>query len=81
VSQAVLALSKVGGTSTDLQMEEKIINKSIERLYMPKSGHFIYQKHKYFTNKINYIRWTQAWVYYSFAYYNNFVVNQADLSK
>jgi len=26
------------------------------------SGYFYYQKHKYFTNKISYIRWGQAWM-------------------
>lgn len=37
---------------------------------MPKKQRFIYQKNKYFTNKVDYVRWTQAWVYYSFAYFN-----------
>ena len=75
VSQAIFTLLKVGGTVKDLQLVEKIIKKAIESLYMPKKKRFVYQKHKGFSNKINYIRWTQAWVYYSFAFFNNFVEN------
>jgi rhamnogalacturonyl hydrolase YesR len=76
VSQAIFTLLKVGGTAEDVQLAEKIINKSIDTLFMPKKKRFVYQQHKNFTNKINYIRWTQAWVYYSFAYFNNFSEQQ-----
>ncbi len=72
VSQAIITLLKVGGTVDDIQFVEKVINKAIDVLYMPKKKRFVYQKHKNLTNKINYIRWTQAWVYYSFAYFNRF---------
>ena len=72
VSQAIFTLLKVGGTAEDVQLTEKIINKAIDVLYMPNQKRFVYQKHKNFTNKVNYIRWTQAWVYYSFAYFNKF---------
>jgi hypothetical protein len=70
VSQAVLTLLKVSGKKDDVDLAGKVIQRSIDTLYMPKQQRFVYQKHQYFTNKINYIRWTQAWVYYSFAYYN-----------
>ncbi|GAA0810228.1 exopolysaccharide biosynthesis protein VpsJ [Colwellia asteriadis] len=70
VSQAIFTLLKVGGTQNDFDLVEQIINKSIETLYLPKEKRFVYQKHKNFINKVNYIRWTQAWVYYSFAYFN-----------
>jgi len=76
VTQAVLTLLKVGGTDEDVLLAEKIIQRSIDTLYMPNKGQFVYQKNKHFTNKINYIRWTQAWVYYSFAYYNRFVIEK-----
>ena len=80
VSQAIFTLLRVGGSPDDLALAAKIIDKSISTLYLPKRGHFAYQKHKYFTNKINYIRWTQAWVYYSFAFYNNYT-NQDSVKK
>lgn len=72
VAQAILTLLKVGGSQADVALTEKIIKQSIKLLYLPKNKHFAYQKHKYFTNKINYMRWTQAWVYYSFAFYNSY---------
>ena len=75
VSQAVFTLLKVGKTPDDFAMAEKVINRAIKTLYMPKKQRFIYQKNKYFTNKVNYIRWTQAWVYYSFAYFNHYKIN------
>ncbi|WP_024590390.1 MULTISPECIES: hypothetical protein [unclassified Pseudoalteromonas] len=71
VSQAIFTLLKVGKTVDDFAMAEKIINRSIETLYLSKEQRFIYQKNKLFTNKINYVRWTQAWVYYSFAYFHS----------
>ena len=71
VSQAIFTLLKVGKTAEDFAMAEKIINRSIGTLYLSKEQRFIYQKNKLFTNKINYIRWTQAWVYYSFAYFHS----------
>ncbi len=73
VSQAVLTLLKVSGKADDVEFANKVVQRSIDTLYLPKKQRFVYQKHKYFTNNINYIRWTQAWVYYSFAYYNRFV--------
>jgi polysaccharide biosynthesis protein VpsJ len=75
VSQAVLTLLKVSGSEEDVQLAETVINRSIDTLYMPNKQRFVYQQHKNFTNKINYIRWTQAWVYYSFALYNNYTSN------
>ncbi|WP_405601085.1 MULTISPECIES: aspartate-semialdehyde dehydrogenase [unclassified Pseudoalteromonas] len=70
VSQAIFTLLKVGKTAEDFAMVEKIINRSIETLYLPTHQRFIYQKNKHFTNKVDYVRWTQAWVYYSFAFFN-----------
>lgn len=76
VSQAIFTLLKVGGSNTDVEFATKVIEKSIDLLYLPKKKHFAYQKHKNFSNKINYIRWTQAWVYYSFAYYNRYLAEK-----
>ncbi|MGR5130760.1 aspartate-semialdehyde dehydrogenase [Vibrio alfacsensis] len=72
VSQAIFTLIKVGRTDDDLAFTKKVVNKSIESLYIPDKKHFSYQKHRYFSNNINYIRWTQAWVYYSFSFLNNY---------
>lgn len=82
VAQAILTLVKVGGKTEDIALAEKVLQRSIETLYMPSEGRFVYQVNRRVTNKINYMRWTQAWVYYSFAFYNNYIsqrrVDEAD---
>ncbi len=70
VTQAIITLIKVGGTEEDFTLASKVANKAIDTLYMPQKKRFVYQRNRYFTNRINYMRWTQAWVYYSFAMYN-----------
>lgn len=70
VTQAVITLLKVGGTKEDHTLATTLFDQSIKTLYMQDKQRFVYQKHKQYTNRINYMRWTQAWVYYSMAYYN-----------
>jgi len=76
VAQAVFTLLRVGGSPDDIALAEKTIQWSLKELYLPKQQRFVYQKTARYTNKINYVRWTQAWVYYSFAYYNCFKAKQ-----
>ncbi|WP_423186124.1 aspartate-semialdehyde dehydrogenase [Alishewanella sp. d11] len=76
VAQAVITLIRVGGTAEDMALAEKCINWSIGELYMPKQQRFVYQKSARYTNKVNYMRWTQAWVYYSFALFNRVKAEQ-----
>lgn len=70
VAQAVFTLLRVGGTADDLALAEKVIDWSLREMYIADKAQFYYQKQAGFSNKINYIRWTQAWVYYSFAFFN-----------
>ena len=70
VAQAILTLLRVGGQPDDFALAEKVMHWSLEEMYLPQKQQFFYQKQPHYSNKINYIRWTQAWVYYSFAYYN-----------
>ncbi len=69
VAQAVFTLCRVGGTAEDFALADKVIQWSLREMYLPASGQFYYQKQPGISNKINYIRWTQAWVYYAFAYF------------
>lgn len=69
-AQAVLTLLKVGGTPEDQNLCDKVIKRAIDLMYLLKKRQFIYQKTRWVTNKINYIRWTQAWAYYVLAFYN-----------
>lgn len=69
-AQAILTLLKVGGQGEDFELCRKVIEKAFELMYLPDEGRFVYQKGRWFTNKINYMRWTQSWSYYALAYYN-----------
>lgn len=71
VSQAIITLVKLGDGKGDLALANKVAHWSIANLYMPDKEQFVYQKTKSETNKINYMRWTQAWMYYSFSFLLN----------
>lgn len=71
-AQAVLTLLKVGGTAKDLQLCDKVVQRAVHLMYLPDKGQFLYQQTRWLTNRINYTRWTQAWAYYSLAYYNRY---------
>jgi len=70
VAQSVFTLLRVGRTADDLALAKKVIDWSLREMYIAEKAQFYYQKQASFSNKINYIRWTQAWVYYSFAFFN-----------
>jgi len=50
-----------------LPMARKIARWAIENM-QDKEGYFYYQKTRWYTNKIPYIRWSQAWMFYALAY-------------
>jgi len=72
-SQGVLTLLKVGRTEGDVLLAHKILTRAVETMYLSEQKQFIYQKHRWYSNRINYIRWTQAWAYYGLAYFNRFM--------
>jgi hypothetical protein len=39
-----------------------ILSYTLHNLYNSKQGYFYYRKHKWFTNKNNYMRWSNAWM-------------------
>lgn len=69
VAQAVITLLKIGKTDADRALASKVVDWSIRTMYLKKHGRFCYQQTKFFKNKINYMRWTQGWVYYAFSVY------------
>ncbi|MFT6916062.1 MAG: hypothetical protein ACJAWL_002379 [Motiliproteus sp.] len=69
-AQAVITLIKLGNDD-DQALVERVLNWSIAHMYDAKRGAFYYQKHRFFTNKIPYMRWTQAWMYYALAFFNS----------
>jgi len=74
-AQAIITLSKLGNSSTDPQLIDKIVLAAISHLYLPRRERFAYQKHQFHRNSIDYIRWTQAWAYYSLAVYHNYLTS------
>ena len=57
-----LKLSKYDDRS--LPMAEKIANWAIDNM-QDETGYFYYQKTRWYTNKMSYIRWAQAWMFYA----------------
>jgi len=57
-----LELAEYDDRSVDFA--EKIAGWAIRNMMDPK-GYFYYQKTKFYTNKIPYIRWSQAWMFYA----------------
>jgi hypothetical protein len=68
-AEAILTLTNVGRTADDIALAGLVVERMIADLYLPKAKRFIYQKGKNFTNKINYLRWTQAWAFYALSSY------------
>ena len=48
------------------EFAKTIVNWTIANM-LDKGGFFYYQKYRFFTNRINYIRWGQAWMLYALA--------------
>lgn len=71
VAQAIITLGKLGNGLSDNELMERVVRRAIESLYLPEKQQFVYQKNKQSVNKINYMRWTQAWMYYSLSFYLN----------
>jgi polysaccharide biosynthesis protein VpsJ len=64
-AQAIITLIKVGDTPGDRSICRKVLNRAFETLYMPNRERFAYQRGRWLTNRINYLRWTQAWAFYA----------------
>ncbi|MEM5327439.1 aspartate-semialdehyde dehydrogenase [Paraburkholderia sp. JHI2823] len=70
VAQALITLLRVGGTDEDHELARRVIHRSIERLYLRNKGRFVYQRGRYFSNTVDYMRWTQAWAFYALSLYS-----------
>ena len=68
-AQAIITIIKLDPSNTDIL--NIIVKSLIKEMYIVAEKRFRYQKGKFFSNNINYLRWTQAWAYYSLCKYNN----------
>jgi hypothetical protein len=64
---AIVTLVELRGRFTaTLDLAEQIAAWTIENLRSPQ-GYFYYQRRRFYTNRISYIRWSQAWMAYALA--------------
>ncbi len=65
-SQGIITFSKLKTYNKDYaSFAETIAQWTINNM-QGKDGHFYYQNHKYYKNKISYMRWSQAWMFLAF---------------
>jgi hypothetical protein len=67
-AQLMVTLFKLNQFSKNYDLAEKVLNWTIENM-QDKKGHFYYQKRKFFSSKIPYMRWAQAWMFYALSHY------------
>jgi hypothetical protein len=56
-------------TFGDTERAQKLLGKCIGLMWDSNKHYFYYQKRGWYTNKINYIRWNQAWMFYTLTKY------------
>lgn len=69
-AQAVVFFSGIGRAYQDLS--DRIMNWMLANM-QDKAGYFYFQKHRYYTNCIPYMRWSQAWAVHALTEY---IINQ-----
>lgn len=67
-SQAIVTLLQLKDYGADQVLCKKIISWMIRNM-QDKKGYFYYQKKRLFTNKISYMRWSQAWAFHALTSY------------
>jgi len=73
-AQFIVTLIKLNKFNEYKTLIEKVLSWTIQNM-QSKKGYFYFQKNKYFTIKIPYMRWAQAWMMYGMSFYflnNNF---------
>jgi len=68
-AQLLVTLSKMKILDQNKELVNKVLAWSINEMFDKRNGCFYYYKEKYFTNKISYMRWTQAWMLLGLSHY------------
>lgn len=74
-AQMVITLAKLGRFKQHKAIMDKVLIWTINNMQSEK-GFFYYQVNKYFSSKISYIRWAQAWMFYALSTYKKFESNE-----
>jgi hypothetical protein len=64
--QAIVVLSN--SLAGQLDLAERILQWMLQHMSDPK-GYFYFRKNRFLTNKISYIRWSQAWAFHALTFY------------
>lgn len=67
-AQMVITLSKLDKFQEQKELLDKVLKWTITNMQSEK-GYFYYQVNKYFSSKIPYMRWAQAWMFHALATY------------
>lgn len=67
-AQAVITLYKLDKLQQHRELIDNVLNWTIDHM-QSKKGFFYFQINKYFSSKIPYMRWAQAWMFYGFSTY------------
>jgi rhamnogalacturonyl hydrolase YesR len=67
-AQLIITLSKLGKLNEERILADKVLTWTIDNM-QSKKGYFYYQINRYFTSKIPYMRWAQAWMFYALSEY------------
>ena len=67
-AQLIATLAKMNRLSDYRPIAEKVLKWTIEHM-QDQEGYFYYQKKKWLSSKIPYMRWAQAWMFYSMSFY------------
>jgi rhamnogalacturonyl hydrolase YesR len=70
-AQAIVTLLQLSSYGSNSELCRKVLRWMLEEMH-DRRGYFYYQKHQFFTNKISYIRWGQAWAFRALAEYLSF---------
>ena len=67
-TQLIITLEKLGRFHEQKELAEKVLLWTIDHMQSPK-GYFHYQINRFFTSKIPYMRWAQAWMFLALSTY------------
>ena len=63
-AQLIVTLHKMNKLPENEPLAKRVLSWTVKNM-QSKNGYFFYQKDRFYTNKIPYIRWTQAWMFYA----------------
>jgi len=67
-AQLIITLSRLGRLHEYNNLADSVLEWTIRNMKSVE-GFFYYKKYRYYTNKIPYMRWTQAWMFYALSEY------------